>query len=285
MDSDLETGAFQVGQVLHLPKRGALTVNDKTQNANYTVQNPSSSTIDLTLDHHKEVTFAVESRTVSTVNQDVIQGYVEDAAIAIAEQIDTDLFTLSASVPSEQSIPITAAGVPSTITEGAIQSARKMLVDNKVPAPQRKYGVIATSQTNALLSIDRLVRYDALGVSNDITNATVGNGVRTMDASIGRLYGFELCESQLVPTSGSPAVASNLFYARDAMLMATRALELPDQRYGVMATVMTDPDSGITMRLLHSYQHMAGGHLITLDVLYGFTLMRPEHIVKVVTSA
>jgi hypothetical protein len=120
MDSDLETGAFQVGQVLHLPKRGALTVNDKTQNANYTVQNPSSSTIDLTLDHHKEVTFAVESRTVSTVNQDVIQGYVEDAAIAIAEQIDTDLFTLSASVPSEQSIPITAAGVPSTITEGAI---------------------------------------------------------------------------------------------------------------------------------------------------------------------
>lgn len=278
-DIDLESGeTFNVGATLHLPKRGALTVHDKGENDNYTVQNPQSTKIDLTLNKHKEVTFAIESRALSTVNQNIIQGYVEDAAIAIAEQIDTDLFGLYASATLAD---IVNAG---TLTEANILSARKVMVDNKVPAMMRKYGIIATSQTNALLQIDRLVRYDSLGISNDIPDAMVGEPIRTMQGSVGKLYGFEMCESQLVPVAGSPLAAQNLFYADDAVLFASRPLENPDGNLGVQATVVTDPDSGIALRLLHSYQHLMGAHAITLDVLYGMTLMRPEHFQVVRTS-
>lgn len=198
--------------------------------------------------------------------------------IAIAEQIDTDLFSLYSTAGST----VTNA---STMTEANILSARKTLVDNKTPAGMRKYGIIATSQTNALLQIDRLTRYDALGISNDIPDAQVGEPIRTMQGSIGRLHGFELCESQLVPTAGSPLSAKNLFFSSDAILFASRPLENPAANLGVDATVVTDPDTGIAMRLLHSYEHLQGGHVITLDVLYGFSWMRSEHGVVIATSA
>ncbi len=147
----------------------------------------------------------------------------------------------------------------------------------------RKYGIVATSQTNALLQIDRLVRYDALGVANDIPESQVGMPIRTMDGSIGKLYSFEMCESQLVADSASPVYAQNLFFAEDAILFASRPLENPDGNLGVQATVITDPDSGVALRLLHSYQHLQGAHVITLDVLYGFVAMRPEHMVLLTT--
>lgn len=283
-DKDLQPGQFfTVGQTLHLPKRGTLTVNDKTQNENYTVQRPSATTIDLTLDKHKEVTFGIESRALSEVNQDVISGYMDDAVIALAEQVDIDLHGVYVDVPPAQ--VISNAG---TITEANILSARKILVDNKVPVPEMKFGVVATSQTNALLAIDRLVRYDALGVANNIANAQVGNGVRVMPSGIGRLHSFELAESQLVSVAGSPAAAHNLFFSRDAILFASRPLENPEDTagpgVGVQSAVVSDPVSGISLRLIRSYQHLQGAHVITLDILYGLTLQREEHIVDVMTA-
>lgn len=284
-DSSLQEGEFaQIGETLHLPKRGALSVNDKAENVNYTIQNPTATKIDLTLNKHKEVTFGVESRAFSEVNQNIFSGYIDDAVIAIAEQVDTDLLGLWSSVTASQ--VVTNA---STMTEANILSARKILVDNKALAGTQKFGIVATSQTNALLQIDRLVRYDAIGVANNISNAHVGNNIPVMPSGIGRLYGFEIGESQLVATSGSPSTAKNLFFTKDAVLFASRPLENPEVTagpgIGVQSAVAVDPESGLSLRLIRSYQHPAGAHLVTLDVLYGFTLMRSEHIVVISTSA
>lgn len=277
---DLEGGVFNVGSKVHIPKRGALVVNTKVENANYTVQEPSSSTVDLTLNQHKEVTFGVESRVLATTNQNIIAGYADDAAIAIAEAIDLGIASVYSSVPGGQTI--TNAG---NITEANILAARKILVDNKLPSIADRFAIVATSQTNALLQIDRFTRYDALGISNDIAEGSVG-GQREMlgAAGIGRVHGFNFAESQLVPVTGTgPFQAQNLFYGRDGIVFASRALELPRAAQGVEATVMTDEDTGITLRMLHSYQHLMGAHLLTIDVLFGYALLRPEHVVLVQT--
>ncbi|MBW3622704.1 MAG: hypothetical protein KY468_04765 [Armatimonadetes bacterium] len=281
-DTELSESDFRShGDILHLPKRGALAANDKAEGAVYTVQNPSATTVDLTLNKHKEVTFMVESRAISTANQNFIGGYTEDAAMVLAEQIDKDLFTLQASVAAGQTITGGAA-----ITEANILSARKILVDKKVPASQKKFGVVATSQTNALLQIERLTRWDALGVGSNIAEGTIGSGVRTLESSIGKAHGIEFAESQLVPVvAGAPSTERNLIYSKDAILFASRPLENPDGNLGVQASVITDPESGIALRLLHSYSHKDGGHLVTLDVLYGYTLMRDDHIVLLTTTA
>lgn len=276
-DTEVDTaGVFSVGQTLHLPRRGALVVNDKVENSNLTVQNPTADTINLTLNKHKEVTFGVESRALSNVNQDIITGYVEDAVIAIAEQIDTDLLAYAGGLTTNAAI-VGGAG----ITEGNLLSARKVLVDNKVPASQKKYGIVATSQTNALLQIDRLVRYDSLGVSNNIANGTVGADVRTMDGSIGKVHNFEVCESQLMAFS---TTYKNIFFSKDAILFASREMETPNEG-GVVSTAMMDPETGIMLRLMKSYQHLQTAHVISLDVLYGFQAMRSEHVQVVTTTS
>ncbi len=282
-DTDLQAGGFKVGDTLHLPKRGTLSVNDKAANTNYTAQTPTASTVDLVLNKHKEVTFIVESRAIAVSNQDIIRGYVEDAVIALAEQIDTDLFALYADIAGGNTITGGAA-----ITEANILSARKLLVDNKAPASMPKYGVVSPAQVNALLQIDRFTRFDSIGVANNVSDARVGNGMgaRKLESSFGRLHGFEMAESQLVPLA---TTYKQLLFAEDAFLFASRPLESPEQtaggNVGVRSTTITDPESGISMRLMHSYQHLLGGHAITLDLLYGMKLQRPEHAVLLTTTA
>ena len=275
-------GAFNVGQTLHLPKRGALTVNDKAEGSPYTVQNPTASTINLTLNKHKEVSFGIESRALSEVNQDVIAGYTEDAVVALAEQIDIDLLTFAGTMTSVNAAIVGGA----TLTDGNLRSARQVLVQNKVAAQTPKFGIVSPSQMNALidptLSGGAMVRFDGLGVTNNVSNATAGNGIRTIPGSFGKVYNFELAESQLTPFA---TTYKNVFYAQDAILFASRELETPDERFGVSATTMTDPESGISMRLLHGYNIAQGAHQITLDILYGYTAMRPEHMQVITTTS
>lgn len=380
MNTDLKTGeSFNVGQVLHLPKRGALTASRKTDTGNYTVLNPQSSTVDVTLNNQWEVTFALTSQALAFQNQDQTQGYINDGIIALAEQIDNDLFQAYKLIATANKVSNGSA----SITEANILSARKILRDNKINPNARAYGVVSTAQEAAILQLSNVVRYDALGVMNNVANAKVGDGAVVMPGAIGRVYGFEICPSQLVPSvsaddnslqtvtiSGTPTSGSytltinslttvplaynasaaaiqtalnnltgfkgqvyvtqsgttpnftntiafingntfaitatdstaggthaiavaqvsqttgakNLFYTEDFFLMAFRPLPLPEPGQGAVGTYMVDPDTGIGMRLVKSWNPNMGAAQVTLDVLYGLTAMRPEHGVLVQTT-
>jgi hypothetical protein len=376
MDKDLKTGeSFSVGQTLHLPKRGTLTANRKTDTGNYTLQNPQSSTVDLSLNNQWEVSFGLSSQAIAFQNQDSVAGYIEDGIVALAEQIDNDLFQAYKLIAAAN---IVTNG--SNITEANILSARKILRDNKQRPGAQAYGVVSTAQEAAILQLTNLVRYDAIGVSNNVSNATIGDGAIVMPGAIGRAFGFEICPSQLVPsiaandntlqtitltgtpTGGSFTVtinslttgplafnasaavvqaalnaltgfkgqvyvtkassvwtvaflngntfamtttdsltggsspasavaqvsqttgAKNLFYTQDFLLMAFRPLPLPEPGEGAVGTYMMDPETGIGMRLVKSWNPNVGGPQISLDCLYGLTAMRPEHGVLVQTA-
>src|SRR5579871_1029428 len=196
MNTDLETGeTFEVGKILHLPKRGTLSVNQKTETGNVTVQSPTSSTVDVVLNHHLEVTFALTSEAIAFQNQDQAQGYVNDAIIALAEEIDNSLFQAWKLVPSSQTVTN-----GSTITEPNILTARQYLRTNKVQPNAKMYGVVGLSQEAAIFQLSNLVRFDAIGVTNNVPNAEIGDGQISMPGAIGRAYGFEICPSQLVPS-------------------------------------------------------------------------------------
>ena len=47
---------------------------------------------------------------------------------------------------------------------------------------------------------------------------------------------------------------------------------------------MTDPETGITMRLVKSWNPNTMQEQITLDMLFGFNLMRSTHMVLVQTT-
>lgn len=273
-----EGQTFTVGETFKVPKRGTLSVNDKGENANYTIQNPTSSTIDLTLNKHKEVTFAIERRALTVVNQDVIAGYIQDAIMKLAEQIDTDLFAQYANAG-------TTIGTNVAITEANIQAARKALVTNKAPAGMPRYGIVSPDQVNNMLLIDRLVRYDSVGGdANNIANGTVGSGTGNSEAEapFGKVYTFQMWESQLVPNVTS--VYKNLFFAKDAITMASRPMADLPPGVGAMSVTVTDPNTGISITLTYAYNATAGAMMCTLEILYGSVCTRPEHLILVNTN-
>jgi hypothetical protein len=273
-------GAFRVGDTLHLPRRGTITAKTKAETANYALDTPTADTVDLVLNKNPYAAFGISSLALATQNQDSISGYIEDAVLVLAEQVASDV--VNGLYTSTTNPFITTGG---NLTEANVLAARKTLVDNKVPLMQRRYALVPTTQTNALLQIDRFTRYDSLGISDGLTEAHIGNNKPIMAGGFGRMHGFDFAETQLIDVDGSPLTEPNLFYAPTAQMIAFRDLPIPDPRTGALGTAMTDPETGISMRLIKSWNSAIGSEQVVLDVLYGLASPRPAHICVAKTAA
>src|SRR5665213_975105 len=105
-----------VRQVIQVPKRGALVANDKVSGSVYTLQNPTGTNISVTLNKHKEVTFAIDDVAKVVQNQDTQEGYGDDAAIALAESVEQSIAALYPSVSAVKDlITSTAATIDTSI--------------------------------------------------------------------------------------------------------------------------------------------------------------------------
>jgi hypothetical protein len=256
-DSDI--AAFQVGDTLNIPYPGAFTANDKSANTAVTLQAPSATTTTLTLDKHKEASFLVEDAARATANQDIMARYMEAAVIPIAEQIESDLFTAAVGFS-------TSVGTYGTdISAATVRSARKLLNDQKAPQDGRAL-IVSDKDEIALLGDSNLQNYFAFSQQQ---------GVK--EGSIGRLYGFDVYQSQLVPfVAGTPAQTKNIAFAPGAVLLAMRGLPEAPAGAGAVSSVVNDPASGLSLRVTMAYNAANLGVQVTVDVLYGVKKLRDE---------
>jgi len=254
---DTDVATFNRGDVLHIPYPGTFSAKDKAADGTVTLQTPSGGTeVQVTLNKHKEVSFLIEDVVRAQENQDVMRRYVESAAIALAEQIETDLFSLYASLSNS----VGTAGTD--ISAATIRSARKTLNDNKIPMTNRHL-VISSKDEAALLADSNLASYFA-----HRTQAIP-------EGALGRLYGFTVWMSQLVPVvSGTPDTTNNLAFHPEAFILAMRALPEPPANTGARAAVIRDPQSGLVLRVLYAYNPNYLGVQVTMDVLYGVKVLR-----------
>ncbi len=253
---DTDVATFQVGDVLHIPAVGAMSANLKSANSGVTLQVPTDSEATVTLNKHYEASFLVEDPVRAQANQSVMDRYINSAVMALAEQIETHLFALYSGF--SQSAGTSGANLDTS----AILAARKKLNDSKVPQMDRHL-VISTKDEIALLA------------DSDLSNYFAYNRVGIPDGAIGRLYGFTLWTSQLVPVvSGSPDSTKNLAFHPEAMILAMRGLPDPPDGSGAKAATIRDPESGLVLRVLQAYNPTYLGVQVTIDVLYGVAEMR-----------
>ena len=258
-DTDVTGGVFSVGDKLNIPYPGAFTANDKAANTAVSLQAPTSTTTTLTLDKHKEASFIVEDAARATANQDLMQRYMEAAIVPIAEAIESDLFTIAGGFTTN----VGTAGTD--LTAATLRAAHKKLNDQKAPAAGRSL-VLSTKDEIALMADSTLQNYFAFARPE-----TVAEG------AIGHLYGFDVYSSQLVPTSGSGTITtSNVAFAPNAILFASRALPDAPAGTGAQTSVVTDPVSGLSLRVTMAYNAANLGVQITVDVLYGAVKLRDE---------
>lgn len=262
VNRNYEDAIARAGDILHIPKRGTLSVNTKTANAVVTLQTPSSDVVNLTLDQHKEVSFLVEDIAAAQANQDIIAGYVTDAMMALAENIDAAILALYTSFSTT---PIDATSGSGGITAESVTEARRLLNAAKVPQEGRFIAWHEDAEAE-LLGIEKFT-------SSDFGDP--GDAVR--EAVIGRKYGFtHAMDQQVVVATGE---VKNLAFHRDAIVLATRPLPPPPANSGVQSSVMAE--DGIGIRVIYAYNPSYLGVQVTLDILYGVAILRNNHAVVI----
>lgn len=262
-DSDWTPASY--GQIIKVPKRGAVSANDKSAGSVFTKQNPTATDVSVTLDKHKEVTFTIDDVTKVLENQNTIMGYGEDGAIALAEVIESALLDLHPSLTNTVTFDSTSA----TTIDASMLLIRKFFVDQKVPLTEPRHLVLGPTAYNNILATDKFSRYDARGTGEQITSGRVINA-----------YGFEIFESQLIPASGSPVTNHQLAWARNGLVLASRPLPRPEG-FGGRYAVINDPDIGLSLRTLFWYNADLGAHQLTLDVLFGTAILDNRKVLEV----
>ncbi len=259
-DSDMGEAGWQ-GKTLNVGYPGTFAAQDKAAGVAVTAQAPTGgATVSLTLSKHKVVDFMVEDYGAAQANGDALSRYVDPAVIALAEQLETDLFGLYTSFTG------TSVGTSGTdIASATIRTARKNLNDAKAPM-QDRHLVVSDKDEIALLGDANLANYYAFS-----NNAGIEQG------TLPPLYGFNVHVSQLVPAvAGTPVSTKNLAFHKSAIMLAMRPFRDIPAGSGVATATVVDEDSGIAIRVLKQYKAEYRAEYVGFDILYGFVALRPS---------
>lgn len=250
---DTDVATFSRGDILNIPVPGTFSVNDKAVGSGVTLQNPSAANVNVTLDQHREVTFVVEDPARAQANQDTVATHVRQAAVALAEDLETKLAGLASGFSS------VVGTVNGDASAAGLRAARKALNDNKAPMAGR------------FITLSPQGEVDLLGDSNLSSYFANSQPEGVSEARIGRAYGFDVYMSQLVTATGTGA--TGIAGTPEFGLLAMRSLPTNDAP-GVSQMAMRDPLSGIVIRQTASYDTSLLGVKVTLDMLYGYTELR-----------
>lgn len=259
------------GETVTVGKRGDLAANDKTAGNPVTVQSPAATGTDVTLSNHKEVTFDLEDVDVAKLDnpqtQDLQEGYAQDAAGVLIEEVEDSLAALYASI-SASAISFDDTDDASKV--GSLLNLRQEFTDAKVPKNEQRFLYMGSRSTTEVLESERLAGFDKTGEKNPL-----------LEGAISKRYGFGMFESQAVVntgTAGTDGLEHNVAYTRNGIVLATRPLKLPSTRLGVVARYITDPETGIGIRWQLGYNKSNLAEEMTLDILYGVAVLDQRRV-------
>lgn len=243
--------AATVGSVIKVPKIGGLVTNAKTAGSSVTVQNAVSTDVLITLNQHREVTVLIDDIESAISTGNLREMYLDSALSAIAEKVDADLCGLYTGL--SQTVPGSANAT--LLTSGIIVAGRKQLSDAKAPLADRSM-VVGTEAYSQLLTLPEFTSSERYGASAPI-----------QDGELGKIYGFKVFESQSIVTATAD---QNLMFHKRAFGIAFRPLKADAPVGHITQQIVTDPLSGMSVRVTMWYNADKLGTQCTIDVLYGF---------------
>jgi hypothetical protein len=262
-DFSTETGGK--GQVVNIPKRGAVTVRNKAEGTGITSDAPTNTTVPVTLDLHKYVSWKIEDNAGSKAIDAGLR-YLDDAIPALVEELEGLIL-------AEYANAAVSVGVAGTPMDGdLVLDARKALNDAKVPMSGRVLVVSSADETH-LLKEDKLVAANTRG----------DDGEAMREARIGRLYGFDVFMSQLVNTTIGPNANHNMAMHPDAVALVTRVLPAPPPNTGALSQVVTDPISGLAFRYTQSWSSTDLAMVHTVDLIAGIDTVEDAKMVEIIS--
>ena len=182
------------------------------------------------------------------------------------DAITTELNDLGgALLPRPYPLPDGTSGTD--LTAATVRAVNKKFTDNKIQRGNRHL-LLSTKDSTALMADPNLAQFFAYNANR----GELTNGLITSD-----LYGVSLHESQLVPVvAGTPNSTKNLAFDPGAVILASRRLPDAPSGTGAVQSVVTDPVSGLALRVTMSYNADNLGVQVTMDTLYGVAKLRDE---------
>lgn len=200
LDTDVDT----YGNIIHLPTVSNLTAGDIAADGSITDQAPTETEILLTLNKWKGISINVPDIVMAQSKYDLLKLYAEKMGYGLALIVEQDLLALY------NSLTVNSVGTNGVdITDATLRSAVQKLDDARAPFEERHL-MIKPSQKNAILGIDKFVRYDSVPYLKGESPILKGN--------IGELYGVSVHVSPEVPTVSGET--KNLMWQHDAFALA-----------------------------------------------------------------
>ena len=248
--------------VIGAPSASSDYAGDYTANAD-----SEASTVAVTLDRHKYKTVHLTAKEAATTSIPLLEKLVTTAAQQLAIDVMSDIFTsITAANFGTPAIPAISA---EDFGYKTIIKIREACAAAKMPQDSRAL-VLDNSYFSALLADDI--------VAKSFITPLAQQGV--VEAKVNRIAGFNVYETGCVPDNGENLVG---FAAHPSSLAIAMRYLTPIANYDEAGAV-TDPVTGLTFGYLRYTDTKSNKVYITLEALYGFKVVRPAGLQRIVSA-
>ena len=248
--------------VIGAPSASSDYAGDYTANAD-----SEASSVAVTLDRHKYKTVHLTAKEAATTSIPLLEKLVTTAAQQLAIDVMSDIFTsITAANFGTPAIPAIAA---EDFGYKTIIKVREACAAAKMPQDSRAL-VLDNSYFSALLADDI--------VAKSFITPLAQQGV--VEAKVNRIAGFNVFETGCVPDNGENLVG---FAAHPSSLAIAMRYLTPIANYDEAGAV-TDPVTGLTFGYLRYTDTKSNKVYITLEALYGFKVVRPAGLQRIVSA-
>ncbi|MBQ9081923.1 MAG: hypothetical protein IJY28_00300 [Clostridia bacterium] len=217
-------------------------------NGSIQVQDATEARIDVKLDKHLDVSFAVTAQQLTMDIEDFSKQLLEPAMQAFADKVDKYLLALKADITNK----VTATDN----VQNDVVDVRAFLTKAAAPLTERRFVYDSTTETK-LLKTDLFIHADKVG----------DEGTALREASLGRKYGMDFYVDQNADAVGVAGMA----FHKNAFALVTRPLALP---LGTTKAAIVDYD-GFSLRVVYGYDLDKKTDTISIDMLCGVKTMNP----------
>lgn len=202
-----DTDIARYGDIIHVPSVTNLVAGDiSTADGTLASQSPTETEVLITVDKWKGVVLKILDIAKAQAMPEFMAEYSGKMGYALGLAVETDLAALAPGFSQN-----VGAYNTNTITDPIIRDAVQRLDDARVPFSDRHLFIKPVIK-NALLGIDKFIRYDAIPYLKGDSPILKGN--------VGEVYGVAVHVSPEVFVSGLNT--SNLMFHREAMALAVQ---------------------------------------------------------------
>lgn len=210
------------------------------------IQNATETGVEVKMDKHLDVSFAVGPKELTLDIADFSQQFLVPAMQAFADKVDGYLISLADTIVTNKA---TMGGANATVND--IVDTRAFLTKNAAPLTDRRFVYNSTIEAD-LLKTELFINASAVG----------DTGTALREASLGRKFGMDFYVDQNMDKA---TTAKAVAFHKNAFALVTRPLALPN---GAAKAAIMNYD-GFGLRVVYGYDISKKTDTISLDMLCG----------------